>query len=425
MSAEQNLSASLRQVTVIEIGDQSGDYCAMMLAGLGAKVIKIEPLEGAPSRKLGPFATVDRDPESSLFFWRYGLNKKSLALDLDHQESGAILTRLAAHADIVLLSGQYLAIRRQLELWRGIAADRPRLILCTITPFGLDGPYRDFTATDLTHLALGGIMAMCGYDAGKDGHYDTPPIAPAMWHSYHIAGEYASIAIMAALHFRDLTGEGQSIDLSINEAVNTCTELSMPIYIHNGEVVRRQTARHAFVNPSPLRLPTSSDGVRMLAAVSPFPREIKSFVRLADECGIEHQLTSAEFAQTERQNPAAAADYRAELVERIVSSRPAQQSFLRAQHHGLPWAPIRRPEENLEDPHFISRHTFASIDHPELARELSYPGTVAGDGAEPHMRYTRRAPRLGGHTHQILLEAGFTPAEVEDLSARKIILDRS
>lgn len=408
---------------VIEIGDQSGDYCAMLLAGLGANVIKVEPLEGSPSRTIGPFASPDRNRESSLFFWRYGLNKRSLALDLEHPMADSILSRLANRADVVLLSGRFAAIERQLELWRRLAAEKPRLILCTITPFGLDGPYRDFKSTDLTHMALGGIMAMCGYDAGKDGIYDTPPIAPAMWHSYHIAGEYASVAIMAAVHFRDLTGEGQFIDVSIHESVNTCTELSMPIYIHNGEVVRRQTARHAFVDPSPLSLPTSSDGISVLAAVNPFPREVRSFVHLADECGIEHELRSAEFVQAEKENPSAASEYRAELVERIVCSRPAQESFLRAQHHGLPWAPIRRPEENLNDPHFVSRHSFASIHHPELERELLYPGTVAGDGAQPHMRYTRRAPRLGEHSLEALTEAGFAREEIDDLAARNVILD--
>jgi len=421
LSADINLRSSLADLTVLEIGDQSGDYAALLLAGLGANVIKIEPPEGSPSRRIGPYASNERDPEASLFYWRYNLNKKSLALDLGHPEAGAVLSKMADRADIVLLSGEFEILEPQLEMWRRIAAEKRQLIVCTITPFGLDGPYHDFKSADLTQMAMGGIMAMCGYDPDKDGHYDTPPIAPAMWHSYHVAGEYVSVAVMAAVHFRDLTGEGQFIDTSIHEAVNTCTELSVPIYLHNGELVRRQTARHAFVPITPLRLPRSADGVSVLAGVNPFPREARAFIRLADEAGIEHVMDTPEFAQKEKDDPAAAAEYRAELVRKFVAGLPAEEAFTRAQTQGLPWAPIRRPEDNLDDPHFNSRNSFAAIAHPELGRDLRYPATVAGDGRSPHMSYTRRAPRLGEHTRQTLAEAGFALDEIEELARRKVI----
>ncbi len=421
MSLDANLRSSLSQLAVLELGDESGDYGAMLLAGLGANVIKIEPLEGSPSRSIGPFASEARDLESSLFFWRYNLNKKSVALDLSHPEANAVLARMAARADIVMLSGAFDAVDCQLDLWRRIASEKPHLIVCSLTPFGLDGPYRDFKSTDLTQMALGGIMAMCGYDADQNGFYDTPPIAPAMWHSFHIAGEYVSVAIMAAVSFRDFTGEGQFIDASMCEAVNTCTELAVPIYLYNGEVVKRQTARHAFAQRSPMRLPTSADGVSILAGVNPFPREIRSFMQLAEESGIEHRMNTPEFAEQEKTDPAGANEYRNQLAERIVGSMRGEEIFVLAQKHGLPWSPIRRPEDNLNDAHFNSRSSFASIAHPELGRELRYPATVAGDGTAPHMSYTRRAPRLGEHTCKVLEEMGFAPDEIGQLARRKVI----
>src|SRR5207237_7429217 len=120
-----------------------------------------------------------QDAEQSLFFWRYNLNKKSVTLEVDHAEAEPLLGRLAAQADIVLLSGEFETVERRLPLWRRLAEDNPPLIVCTITPFGLAGPYRALKATDLVQMALGGIMAVCGYDPAKDGIYDTPPIAPA------------------------------------------------------------------------------------------------------------------------------------------------------------------------------------------------------------------------------------------------------
>jgi crotonobetainyl-CoA:carnitine CoA-transferase CaiB-like acyl-CoA transferase len=421
MSTEGNLSGALRDLRLFEIGDQSGDYAAMLLAGLGVQVVKLEPRAGAPSRAIGPFASESKNPEESLFFWRYNLNKKSVALDLENAAAQRLLDRFAAKADIVLLSGEFEKVQHHLRYWRQAAECNPRLIVCTITPFGLDGPYRALKSTDLTQMAMGGIMAVCGYDPDDQGDYDTPPIAPAMWHSYHIAGEYAAISLLAAINFRDLTGEGQFIDVSIHEAVNTCTEIAMPTYIYNGEVVMRQTARHAMVGITQFRLSRSRDDVYMLASLSPFEREARAFTDLADQVGIDHILRTPEYAQLEKDDRRAAYTYRNDLIEQVVASRPAQEIFELAQKVGLAWSPIRRPEDNLRDPHFTARGSFATVPHPELGRDLRYPATVASDGHSPHMRYTKRAPRLGEHTSEVLEWMGCPPDEIGALKTSGVI----
>ena len=421
MISDGNLRASLEHVVVVELGDQMGDYAALLLAGLGAEVIKLEPPEGSPSRSIGPFASAAPDPEQSVFFWRYNLNKKSVVLDVDHPASVGALRRILAKADILLLAGEFPTVERRLEQSRQLAEGNAGLIRCAITPFGLDGPYRDLKSTDLTQMALGGIMAVCGYDPDEDCKYDTPPIAPAMWHSYHIGGEYAAIATMAALNFRDVRGEGQLIDVSVHEAINTCTEIAIPTYIYNGETVLRQTARHAMPAVTQMRLSKSMDDIYMLASLSPFEREERAFVELADQVGIEHVLRTPEYAELEKQDRRAALTYRNDLIEQVVASRPALEIFERAQALGLAWSPIRRPEENLEDRHFAARGTFSEIHHPELGRHLRYPGTVATDGQAPHMYYNRRAPKLGEHTHTILEWAGCGRDEIAALRDRRLI----
>jgi crotonobetainyl-CoA:carnitine CoA-transferase CaiB-like acyl-CoA transferase len=406
LNSDGNLANSLGGVTILEIGDQMGDYATMILGGLGAEVIKVEPREGAPSRQIGPFASSSPDPEQSIFFWRYNLNKKSAVLDVDDAAAQPVLAALAAKVDIVVLAGEYETVTRRLELWRKLAEENPRLIICTITPFGLDGPYRALKATDLVQMALGGIMAVCGYDPDAAGNYDTPPIAPAMWHSYHLGGEYAAVALMAAINFRELTGEGQFIDVSVHEAVNTCTEMAIPTYVYSGQVVMRQTARHAAPSVTHMRLSKSADGVFMLASLSPFERELRALAELADQVGIVHVLGTPEFGELEKEDRVAAAIYRNDLLEQLVESLPADELFHRAQSHGLAWSPIRRPEANLDDAHFAARQSFATIHHPELGRDLRYPGTVANDGQNPHFSYTRRAPRLGEHTEEVLKRVG-------------------
>jgi len=405
LKSDGNLSASLAGLTILEIGDQLGDYAGLLLAGLGAEVIKLEPREGSPSRQIGPFPADSRDPEQSIFFWRYNLNKKSAVVEVDSPATRPTLAALAAKADIVLLSGEYETVARRLPTWRKLAEENPRLIVCTITPFGLDGPQRALKTTDLVQMALGGIMAVCGYDPDEDGAYDTPPIAPAMWHSYHLGGEYAAIAMMAAINFRELTGEGQFIDVSVHEAVNTCTEMAIPYYIYGDQVVMRQTARHAMPFVTHARLSKSADGVFMLASLSPFERELRALAQLADQVGLTHVLGTPEFAQLEKDDHVAAAIYRQDLLEQLVESLPADELFHRAQAVGLAWSPIRRPEANLDDPHFAARGSFATINHPELGRDIRYPGTVASDGSAPHFSYTRRAPRLGEHTDEVLKRA--------------------
>ena len=405
MNTRGNLGNSLAGLTILEIGDQLGDYASMLLAGLGAEVIKLEPREGSASRQIGPFASTEPDPEQSIFFWRYNLNKKSAVLDVDDANEQSTLATLAAKADIVLLSGEFETVERRLPRWRQLAEENPRLIVCTITPFGLDGPYRALKATDLVQMAMGGIMAVCGYDPDRDGQYDTPPIAPAMWHSYHLGGEYAAVAMMAAINFRELTGEGQFIDVSVHEAVNTCTEVAIPSYVYAGQTVMRQTARHAAPSVTHMRLSKSADGVFMLASLSPFEREMRALAELADQVGLVHVLGTPEFAELEKEDRVAAAIYRNDLLEQLVESLPADELFHRAQSHGLAWSPIRRPEANLDDPHFTARKSFATIHHPELNRNLRYPGTVASDGENPHFSYTRRAPRLGEHTEEVLRHA--------------------
>jgi len=419
LNTQKSLGSSVNELVLLEIGNELGDYAAMLLAGFGIDVIKVEPREGSPSRRIGPFS--GEGPQQSIFFWRYNLNKKSVVLDADHPAASPLLARLAAKTDIVLLSGEIETVAQRFELWRELAQQNPSLIVCTITPFGLSGPYRALKSTDLTQMAMGGIMAVCGYDPDAELRYDTPPIAPAMWHAYHIGGEYAAIAILAAVNFRDLSGEGQLIDVSVHEAVNTCTEIAIPTYIYNGQVVLRQTARHAFPHITQFRLSKSRDDVYMLASLSPFEREARAFAQLADQVGIQHVLNTPEYKQLEKDDSRAAYTYRNDLIEQLVARLPAREVFERAQALGLAWSPIRRPEDNLADPHFQARHSFARIHHPELGRDLLYPGTVASDNGDPHMNYDRRAPALGENTNQVLDWSGCPSDEIDKMRALGVL----
>ena len=179
----------LTGIRVIELADEQAEYCGLTLAGLGADVIKVEPPGGSPTRRIGPFYQDREDPERSLFFWQYNRGKRSIVLDLRQPDDRDRLRALVATADVLLestprgeLDGYGLGASALMQQW-------PALIVARVSPFGDEGPWADFKGSDLVHLALGGVMMNCGYDPAPGGTYDLPPIAPQMWHAYHIAGE--------------------------------------------------------------------------------------------------------------------------------------------------------------------------------------------------------------------------------------------
>ena len=173
----------LAGVRVVEIADEQAEHAGMLLAGLGADVVKIEPLEGSPTRHIGPFSGDIADVEKSLFFWNYNRGKRSATLDLKSKDGRDALFRLLDQADL-LLDSSCGALNRLLSMDQPALAKRwPALITARMTPFGDVGPWKDFKGSDLVHLALGGVMMNCGYDPDPTGRYDLPPIAPQVWHA--------------------------------------------------------------------------------------------------------------------------------------------------------------------------------------------------------------------------------------------------
>ena len=196
----------------------AGPLSAQMLADLGAEVIKIErPGGGDDARAFGP--PYLKDPEgkannNNSFYLCANRNKKSVVLDLRETLAREHLLRLLEGAD-VLLDASCGALNEALRIDRAALSGRfPSLVTARMTPFGDDGPWKDLKSSDLIHLALGGIMMNCGYDPDPNLEYDTPPIAPQIWHAYHIAGDgpvarlVAHIARVMTLEPGDLIATG-------------------------------------------------------------------------------------------------------------------------------------------------------------------------------------------------------------------------
>jgi crotonobetainyl-CoA:carnitine CoA-transferase CaiB-like acyl-CoA transferase len=201
-------------------------------------------------------------------FWYYNRGKKSLVLDLQQQKDCDRFRALVASADILLESTPKGELDKLGMSKEAIAKEFPTLIHARVSPFGDEGPWANFKASDLVHLALGGVMMNCGYDPDPSGKYDLPPIAPQMWHAYHVAGEQLSFTLLAALLYRFRTGKGQLVSCAVHESVSKSTEVDLMTWVMRRALVLRQTCRHAreSVSPSP-SIAHTKDGRWVMASL--------------------------------------------------------------------------------------------------------------------------------------------------------------
>src|SRR3954466_614951 len=410
-NAGPGMLAGLR---VIEIADERAEYAGLLLAGLGCEVVKIEPPEGNATRRIGPFLDDQPGPERSLFFWNYNRNKKSVVLDIQAQPQA--LLRLLGGADI-LLDSSCGALNTALGLDRdALNARFPKLVTARMTAFGDDGPWADFKGSDLIHLALGGVMMNCGYDPDPNWHYDTPPIAPQVWHAYHIAGEQLATGVIAALIARHRTGQGQDVSVAVHEAVSKNPELDIMHWVMRRVPLWRLTCRHALETPnhSPSIMHTK-DG-RWFISHGMGARDLNSLVPLLSKYGMQADLQppppDADLKARAVPGWTASDEGRAHMIDVVQRFTRAwtydDMPWLEAQEAGLLWAPIRKPHENALDEHWLARHTFAEVPHPEHGRSFRYP-TSKWLSNRTSWQVGSRAPLLGEDTATVLGETARRP----------------
>lgn len=409
---EPDRTGVLHGIRVVEVADELAAHAGLELAGLGADVIKVESPQGSSTRRIGPFAGDKPGPESSVFFWQHNRGKRSVVVDPASPSDAGLLRALIASADVLLLAGADEALLSGIPgLSREGLLDRhPHLIIARMTPFGDDGPWASYRANDLVHLALGGPVMNCGYDPLPDGRYDLPPIAPAAWQSYIIAGEQLVIGILAAVFSRHRTGRGQYVSCAVHEAVAKSTELDLMNWVMRRSPLFRQTCRHAAEKVSAVpTIAQTKDGRYLLTMLMGAKNEaqVTAFLQ-AQGFAVESGAAGSDEAGKRAIPGSTAVGERStrliELVQRFVRKHSYETlPWLQAQSAGVMCAPLRRPHENVVDEHWQARGTFAEIAHPELGRSLTYavkkwistePGWVAG----------RRAPLLGEDTEQVKAE---------------------
>ncbi len=396
--------ALLEGLRVVELADEQAEYVGLLLAGLGADVVKVEPPAGAATRRIGPYLDDVEDSERSLHFWAYNRGKRSVVLDLEHGDG---LRELLASADVFVESTP----RGTLDVI-GLDADAlsaafPRLVVARMSPFGDVGPWADYRGSDLVHLALGGVMANCGYDPRPDGTYDLPPIAPQSWHAYAIAGEQLAMGIVAALLYRRRSGRGQQVSCAVHDAVSKNTELDLMSWVMRRVPLLRQTCRHASERVSLAPTITHTKDGRWVIMMGLGGRGGAAMASLLERHGMaDDSLTGDATMQGARPIPGSGQTSLAEvhlteawgrLVRKFTYDEVPWQE---AQAAGVLCAPLRKPHENALDEHWWKRATFDRVEHPEHGRSFVY-ATGKWVSSETAWVPGRRAPLAGEDTETV------------------------
>jgi benzylsuccinate CoA-transferase BbsE subunit len=405
---------------VLELADETGQFCGKLLGDLGADVVKIEPPGGERCRHVGPFLDEIPHPERSLSFWYYNTSKRGITLNLETADGRGLFRRLASDADIVLETFRPGFLASVGHSHDSLREQNPGLIVCSLTPFGQTGPWRDFLSSDLLHMAAGGEMASCGYDEADVPN--APPIAPGGGNAWHMGCHFAYIAIVAALVHRTVTGQGQYIDASIHEACALTTEAAIANYVYRGEVLLRQTGRHHAVGKTPRTQFRAKDGTYVCALISGglTPRNVRNLADLMDSYGMADDLKDPKY-----QDPAVVAANASHIVDDVlaafIASLPADEVYRAGQERGFTWGAVRAPEALLDDAHLHDRGFWKHVEHPELGRSFVYPGEAAIYNGSP-WRISRRAPLIGEHNLEIFCgELGLSRGEIAVLAESRAI----
>ncbi len=395
------MAGTLDGVRVLDLTrNVAGPYCTMILGDLGAEVIKIErPDGGDDTRHWQPPAWNGY----STTYLGLNRNKRSLAVDIDHEDGRDIVLRLAREADVIVESFRRGSLSRRGLAYEQISAINPRLIYCSITGFGARGPHRDRPGYDPLIQAYSGIMSITG-------EAERPPVRVGPSIVDMGTGLWAALGILGSLYQRERTGRGRRIETSLLEVGVAWIGYQLAGYLGSGKVPGRMGSKVPMI--APYEVFATKDEDLFLAA----PND-QIFARLCGVLGLPGLVGDARF-RTNMERVAHREELH-QLLEQRFKTDPATRwegLFLEQQ---IPCSRIRTFAEVVTDPQVEALRLLMSLSHPSVPdlRLVDLPLTIEGQ------RAVRREPppELGQHSDEILRTLGYEEARIEDLRRRGVV----
>jgi crotonobetainyl-CoA:carnitine CoA-transferase CaiB-like acyl-CoA transferase len=382
----------LSGLRVVDLADEKGELCGRLLADLGAEVIRVEPPEGALSRRLPPFAP---DGETSLYFGFRNAGKRSRVMDIKTEQGRLALEELLADADI-LIESEHPGSLAPLGLAPAeILGRHPQLVITSISDFGQEGPYADYQATNMVAVAMGGMM----YRAGRP---EKPPVVAPGNFAYDVASGSAAFGTLLAFWKRLETGRGQHVDVSAMEAVANLADWSLPNFSLNPTIGAR-------AGSGIYTLYRCADGyVRMIVLV------LRHWRALLEWVGEPEELMDPHYDQFI--NRLISMDKIVPIFERFFLDKNKVDIAREAQRRGIPATPLLHPGEVMENEHAVGRETFTKLEVGGGFDAMLPSGFLTSEGE-------RVGPKTGppnlGEAGETGFSRGEDRAEFEEILAPK------
>jgi crotonobetainyl-CoA:carnitine CoA-transferase CaiB-like acyl-CoA transferase len=388
----------------LDLTNEKGLYCGKLLAELGADVIKVEPPGGDSARNIGPFYKDISHPEKSLYWFALNTNKRSITLDIETADGKDIFKRLLRTADVVIESFDPGYMNGLGLDYPALEKTNPRVIMTSIAPFGQTGPYAGYKGSDITLSAMGGFMFL-------NGDTDRPPVRISAPQSYLAGGAHAASATVIAYYHQQVTGEGQHVDVSIQEAVIHLLSIG-PTEWESTRINARRAGPCLFhARPTPpgptmprFHWPCKDGYVSFMiggGTQKGMVTSTKSILEMMEKEGLAGWLkgydprtfdgSSITQEERERMN---------EVFLNYFRTKTKKELFEAALEKGIVLCPMNTIKDVVESPQLATRDFFIEVEHPDLGESITYPGfSVKVDGASP--KTMRRAPLIGEHNEDI------------------------
>lgn len=404
-------SGALAGVRVLDLSRiLAGPMCTQVLGDLGADIIKIErPGEGDDTRKWGPPFLRDEhghDTAESAYYLATNRNKRSVAIDLSTARGQRLVRQLAEQSDVLIENYKVGALARFGLGYAQLRETHPRLVYCSITGFGQDGPYAARTGYDFLAQGMGGIMSVTG---ARDGE----PMKVGVGITDVMTGMYAAVSILAALRHRDATGRGQHVDLALLDTQVAWLINAGQYYLTSGEVPQRLGNGHP--NIVPYEVFPASDGYFILAVGN--DAQFRKFCAYAEASELADDPRFATNASRVRNR-----EVLVPMLKQTTARRSVAEWIEAMERLQVPCGPVNGIDQVFADP---------QVEHRGMRVRIDYPGSTAGTvdliGSPIHLSetpvcYHRAPPRLGQHTDEILREVlGIGDAEISSLRAEHVL----
>jgi crotonobetainyl-CoA:carnitine CoA-transferase CaiB-like acyl-CoA transferase len=407
------MEAPLAPVRVLDLSRVlAGPWATQLLADLGAEVVKVErPGTGDETRGWGPpylRGPDGKDTGESAYYLAVNRGKRSVTLDLARPEGQEVARRLAARSDVLVENHKAGALARLGLGWDDLAAVNPRLVYCSITGFGQDGPYRSRAGYDFLVQAMGGLMSVTGQPDGAPGG---GPVKVGVAITDILTGMYAATAILAALAWRERTGRGQHVDLALLDVQVAALANQAANWLVGGVVPGRLGNAHP--NIVPYQAFAAADGELVVAVGND-----GQFRRLCEVAGAPALAADPRFATN-----ADRVRNRAALVpalEARLRTRTRAQWAEALEAAGVPCGPINDVAQVFADPQVVARKLRVEVPHP-LAGTVPLVRNPIRLSETP-IPHEVPPPLLGEHTREVLARvAGLSEREIDELAAKGIV----